>query len=184
LYQLLSSFPAIFQGNEGETNYRIHVDNMNGSNIVETGCKSTYKAVVPVYQEISTVATWNPVASVVFCTSLIPVLATNTSPPKLFGDNSTNLVSSGANNNLTNILTDFEVPITETNQYRPAITFNTTAEYRLIDMNSITNLNKLDIIVFWKSHYGELIPLRLQPGNAAHIKLMFRSRKFFNADTG
>jgi hypothetical protein len=48
-------------------------------------------------------------------------------------------------------------------------------------MNSVMNLNKLDLIVFWKSHYGELIPLRLQPGNAAHIKIMFRHRKF-NAD--
>jgi hypothetical protein len=181
LYQLLSSFPSIFVGNEGDANYKIYVDNMNGSNIVETGCKSTCKAVVPVFQEISTVATWNPVASVVFCSSLIPVLVTNTSPPKLYGDNSTNLTSSGANNNLTNILTDFEVPITETNQYRPAVTFTPSSEYRLIDMNSVMNLNKLDLIVFWKSHYGELIPLRLQPGNAAHIKIMFRHRKF-NAD--
>jgi len=181
LYQLLSSFPSRFKGTVGELNYLINVDNMNGSNIIESGCKATYKSVVPVYQEISTVALWNPVASIVFCSSLIPVLATNTSPPKLYGDNSTNLTSSGANNNLTNILTDFEVPITETNQYRPAITFTPSSEYRLIDMNSVMNLNKLDLIVFWKSHYGELIPLRLQPGNAARIKIMFRSRKY-NAD--
>jgi hypothetical protein len=45
-------------------------------------------------------------------------------------------------------------------------------------MRSIINMNKLDIAVFWKTHYGEYIPLKLQPGCAAHIKLLFRHRKF------
>jgi len=133
---------------------------------------------IPVYQEISTVATWNPVASIVFCTSLIPIIPTNTAPPIQYGNNSINLMSGGANNNLTNILTDFEVPITNTNQYRPAVTFSAVSEYRLVDMNSVQNLNKIDLLVFWKTHYGELQPLRLQPGCSAHIKLLFRHKKF------
>ena len=87
-------------------------------------------------------------------------------------------MSSGNNSNLTNILTDFEISVTETNQYRPFISYTPQREYRLIDMNSITNLNKIDLLAFWKTHYGELIPLKLPPGCAAHMKILFRHRRF------
>ena len=83
LYQLLSSFPVQFLGNPGDLNYRIVVNNMSGTNItpVKDNFDGTVRLRVPVYQEISTVSTWNPVASIVFCTSLIPIVSTNTSPP-------------------------------------------------------------------------------------------------------
>ena len=47
-----------------------------------------------------------------------------------------------------------------------------------MDMNSMMNLNKIDITVYWKAHFGDYIPLRLQPGCAAHIKIMFRHKTF------
>lgn len=171
LYQLLSTFPSKFVGNAGQKNYRLVMNNNNIS-------RARTVPAVMVLQEISTVAIWNPIASIVFCTSLIPIQPSNTSPPKLFGDNNTNLVSSGNNSNLTNILTDFEISVTETNQYRPFISYTPQSEYRLIDMNSITNLNKIDLLAFWKTHYGELIPLKLPPGCAAHMKILFRHRRF------
>ena len=170
-YQLLSTFPSKFVGNAGQKNYRLVMNNTNIS-------RARPVPAVMVLQEISTVAIWNPIASIVFCTSLIPIQPSNTSPPKLFGDNNTNLVSSGNNSNLTNILTDFEISVTETNQYRPFISYTPQSEYRLIDMNSITNLNKIDLLAFWKTHYGELIPLKLPPGCAAHMKILFRHRRF------
>ena len=99
-------------------------------------------------------------------------------PPTSYSVNSkSNFTSSGNNSNLTNIITDFEIPMSETNQYRPVIYYNPTSEYRLVDMRSIINMNMLDITVFWKTHYGEYIPLKLQPGCSAHIKLLFRHRK-------
>ena len=122
---------------------------------------------------------WNPIASIVFSTGLLPIFATNTSPPTSYSVHSkSNFTSSGNNSNLTNIITDFEIPMSETNQYRPVIYYNPSSEYRLVDMRSIINMNMLDITVFWKTHYGEYIPLKLQPGCAAHIKLLFRHRKF------
>ena len=93
-------------------------------------------------------------------------------------ETSTNLTSSGNNSNLTSILTDFEISVSDANQYRPSVNFSPQGEYRLIDMNNIVNLNKIDILAFWKTHYGELIPLRLQPGCAAHMKILFRNRRF------
>ena len=129
---------------------------------------------------MSSTATWNPVASIVFCTGVLPIVSTNTSPPLTYEDTSNNnLSSTGNNSNLTNIISDFEIPVSDTNQYRPIIVYNPSAEYRLIDMHTSMNLNRVDISVFWKTHFGEYIPLRLQPGCAAHIKLLFRHKTFF-----
>ena len=122
---------------------------------------AVYHTMYQMPQEISSVPMWNPIASIVFCSSMIPVVPTNTSPAKTYSDVwSTNLISTGNNSNLTNIITDFEIPISETNQYRPVIFYNPTAEYRLVDMHSTLNLNRVDITVFWKTHFGEFIPLR------------------------
>ena len=100
-------------------------------------------------------------------------------PPTSYSVNSkSNFTSSGNNSNLTNITTDFEIPMSETKQCRPVIYYNPSSEYRLVDTRSIINMSMLDITVFWKTPYGEYIPLKLQPGCAAHIKLLFRHRTF------
>ena len=117
---------------------------------------------------------WNPIASIVFCTGLLPIFATSTSPPTSYSVHSkSKFTSSGNNSNLTNIIIDFEIPMSETNQYRPIIYYNPSSEYRLVDMRSIIDMNMLDS-VFWRTHYGEYIPLKLQPGCADHSKIMFR----------
>jgi hypothetical protein len=59
------------------------------------------------------------------------------------------------------------------------VVYNPGAEYRLIDMHSCMNLNKVDIIVYWKDTFGNIHPFELQPGCSANVKLMFR-RKDFN----
>ena len=138
-------------------------------------CSWTYYQAV---QEISSIAMWNPIASIVFSTGLLPILAMNTGPPNSYSVNTKdNFTSGGHNSKLTNIITDIELPMSESSQYRPAIYYSPSSEYRLVDMRSIINMNMLDAIVFWRTHYGENIPLKLQPGCAAHIKRMFRHRK-------
>ena len=181
LYQLLSTFPAKFKGNLGEKNYEIVIDSrLSGLRRYYNDAAQFLYAAVSVYQDISTVATWNPVSSIVFCTSLIPVQPSHTGVANLYDGVGTNLVSGGNNANVSSILTDFEVSVNESNQYRPTITMIPQAEYRLVEMNAVTNLNKIDLIAYWKTHYGDLIPLKLQPGCAAHVKLLFRHRRFHN----
>ena len=47
-----------------------------------------------------------------FCTGMLPVVSTNTSPPLTYDDTTNNnLTSSGNNSNLSNIISDFEIPI-------------------------------------------------------------------------
>jgi hypothetical protein len=128
-----------------------------------------------IIKEILGIPMWNPTASIVCSTGLLPIFATNTSPPTSYSVPSKgNFTSSGNSSNLTNIITDFEIPMSETYQYRPTIDYSPSCEYRLVDMRSIINMNMLDITVFWKTHDGEYVPLKLQPGCAAHLKLLFR----------
>jgi hypothetical protein len=129
-------------------------------------------------QEMTSIALWNPVASIVFSSSLLPIISTQTSVPRDLGGNGNSFLSGGNNANLLPILSDFAIAIDAMNQYRPMIEYNPGAEYRLIDLNSTTNLNRIDIIVYWKDRAGGLHPFLLQPGCAASVKIMFRRKDF------
>ena len=58
------------------------------------------------------------------------------------------------------------------------VLFNPLPEYRLIDMNSYMNLNRVVIIVYWKDKFGNIHPFELNPGNPASVKIMFRRKDF------
>ena len=58
------------------------------------------------------------------------------------------------------------------------IIYNAGAEYRLRDLNSYMNLNRINIIVYWKDTFGNIHPFELQPGCAANVKIMFRRTDF------
>ena len=172
-------------------NYKITVHNNNGANLNKltnlklndvTGLyETTTTTYVQMYQEVSTVSLWNPIASIVFSSSMLPIYPTQTSKPKVISNEPNTFSSSGDNSNLTNILSDFEVPIQDANSYRPFIMYAPQNEYRLIDMYSSSNLNRINISVFWKDHFGNLNPFYMNAGCAAHLKLMFRRKDFYIA---
>ena len=134
--------------------------------------------VLQAHQEMTSIALWNPVASIIFASSLLPIVPTQTSAPRDIGSQSNNLISGGNNSNLLPILSDFSIAVDGNNQYRPMVEYNPGAEYRLIDMNSTTNLNRIDIIVYWKDRFGGIHPFQMQPGCAASVKIMFRRKDF------
>ncbi|MFM7981781.1 MAG: hypothetical protein ACKPKO_20935, partial [Candidatus Fonsibacter sp.] len=96
-----------------------------------------------------------PVYAIIFASALLPIKTSQTSLPGIIGSNKNASSNVGNNSNLL------------------------SAEYRLIDMNSYMNLNRVDIIVYWKDTFGNIHPFELIPGNAASVKIMFR-RKDFN----
>ena len=136
----------------------------------------TNKPGIQITQEISGVSLWNPVSSIVFTTSLLPIVPTNTSKPMIY--NNSSFILSGEPN-IASILSDFEVSLSAENQYRPDISYVPPGEFRLIDMYSSFNLNKIDLAVYWKDVFGHLNPIYLQPGCSAHVKLMFRKKRFY-----
>ena len=121
LYDLFVGMPYEFVSITGELNYRLNVI-YNNSNLVSktvlvpgVPTATTKKVIyVQMQQEISSIALWNPVASIVFASALLPVHPTQTSLPKDVGDNNNNLTDSGNNSNLLNAISDFSIAVMET----------------------------------------------------------------------
>ncbi|MFM7988563.1 MAG: phage minor capsid protein, partial [Candidatus Fonsibacter sp.] len=105
---------------------------------------------VMIQQEISSIALWNPVASIIFASSLLPIQSTQTSLPNDVGSSNNSFTGSGNNSNLLPAISDFTIAVDGNNQFRPMVVYNPSAEYRLVDMHSVMNLNRIDIIVYWK----------------------------------
>jgi hypothetical protein len=187
LYELFSGLPLRYKSTIDNLNYRLNVIDRY-FNIVKQDMTYTLpnttvpitekRNVILLNQELTSIALWNPVASIVFASSLLPIIPIQTSAPRDNGGQSNNLLSGGSNSNLLPILSDFSIAVDSNNQYRPMVEYNPGAEYRLIDMNSTTNLNRIDIIVYWKDRMGGLHPFQLQPGCAASVKIMFRRKDF------
>lgn len=131
------------------------------------------------HQENTTLPILNPVQSIVFTTSLLPIQPSLTQPPVVFGDN-IGIFTNGNNAGISPIITDFEVNVSALNTYKESIQYNPTGEYRLFDLYGQTPCDALEIQVYWKDIYGILHPFKLNTGCSCNIKIMFR-RKDFNA---
>ena len=58
------------------------------------------------------------------------------------------------------------------------VVYNPAAEYRLIDMCSSMNMNRIDIIVYWKDTFGNIDPFELHPECSANGELLFQRKDF------
>lgn len=178
LYTLISSFQAFYNGYNVLTarNYTFNISKEpRGLNTFIIN--DTY-TVIQLFQEYSTGALFTPISSIVFSTSLIPVLPSNTAKPSVIdGDGS--LVSTGNNNNISSMITDFEVQENSGYGFSGVLSYTPTAEYRMIDLNNSSSekLNNIDITVYWKDQYSNLHPLYLQPGCKCDLKILFRKKK-------
>ena len=189
LYALFPTLPYKFNSSTGDLNYKLIFEDLYGVNSIQVNTNTiatlndpvvTYinRPGIQITQEISSVSLWNPVSSIVFTTSLLPIVPTQTSKPIVYNSSSSNFRISGEPN-ISSILSDFEVSLSPDNQYRPDITYVPPGEFRLVDMYSSYNLNKVDLLVYWKDNFGNLNPLYLQPGCGAHVKLLFRRKHFY-----
>jgi hypothetical protein len=174
LMKLFKSLPAVLNSHTDPNgkNWALTITQLaDGSNTTSIGGVS----MVQVSQEQSSIALWNPIKSIVFTTSLLPVEPCMIGVPN---EQSHRLASVGNNSNFINVLTDFVVPVSPTNGYNPCIDYNPTSEYRLIDLRGTSPLNALDVSVYWKTHNNQLVPFYLHSNCSAHIKIMFRLKSF------
>ena len=178
-YTLISSFQAFYNGYDvfDSQNYTFNLS--KDARGLNTYIISDTYSVIQLYQEYSTGALFTPISSIVFSTSLIPVLPSNTAKPSIVdGDGS--LTSTGNYNNISSMITDFEVQDNSGYGFSGVLSYTPTAEYRMIDLNNSSSekLNNLDITVYWKDQYSNLHPLYLQPGCKCDLKILFRKKKF------
>jgi hypothetical protein len=134
---------------------------------------------IQIYQESTTINFLNPVKSIVFTTSMLPIVPENTNPPLLFGSNSIDAFTSSSNN-LSNIITDFHVDVTNLNTYKENVVYE-PAVYRLFDMYGSEPLTSYELRVYWQNNYNHLTPFLLSAQTGCSIKIMFRRRDFNTA---
>lgn len=192
LFTLFSSFQA-FQEGYGATNgiiqgknWRMAFPNVVSNNPFLANTATGALSVLPVYngknvlritQEYPTAPLWCPIQSIVFTTSLLPIAPSLTSVPILYGKES-QLSNSGNNSNISNILTDLEVPLDKGWENKPSIFYSPQSEYRLFDLNGNAPLSAIEISVFWKDQFGGLHPFKLFSGCNGSLKIMFRRKDF------
>lgn len=177
LFTLFSSFVAIYKGYVNITNgknYFITITNNNGTNSI---ILPTYTA-LQMYQDYPTASLWNPVNAIVFATGTIPVNPSLVSSPIVYNSSVSSLTQGGNNSNISNTLTDFEVPVVEGWEYKPNVFYAPTAEYRLVDLLGNTPITNISINVYWKDSFANLHPFYLNSGCNANIKVLFRKKDF------
>mgnify|MGYP003650764708 CR=1 FL=1 len=174
---LISSFPLLFLGLTQPNGKDWQVDN-NIHNPFNPEVILTIPYLKYI-QDVPTISSFNPVRSVVFSITTLPVIGTLTSQQKPFyTDINTTEQNNVNNNNSSNILTDFAVNVSNGNSYTPTIIYEPTV-YRLFDMYGSTPLYNIDLSVWWKDDYSNLRKIEMNKGESGTVKIMFR-RKDYN----
>jgi len=186
LFVLFSSFQAIHNYtfdpapltiNDGEANYLLKVFNKKGGAgnnyvVLDASAGPPYNALY-MEQPYSTGATLCPIQSLVFTTTLLPVLPQLIGIPRVLSNYNS---SAGQNDNLSNEITDLVVNLVKGTEYFPNVLYLPTAEYRLIDLQSNSPLYGIQISVQWKDVYGIYHDFFLQNGCSCSLKIMFRRK--------
>jgi hypothetical protein len=121
---------------------------------------------------------WSPVSSIVFTSTLLPIVKEATGVPVKLGQgnigNSTATIQSGFEPIITDIALD--TSIAGAQAYRRYTIYLPSAEYRLSDFGpSRQEIRTIDINVFWKSRLdNRLYPIYMFNLSAVSIKAMFK----------
>lgn len=174
LYTLFSTLPYItLQSGLKQLNIRdLIINNVTLELLFDT----TYSGIFMTQDSTSTPCI-NPISSIVFISSQIPLVKELSNPPQILNSLGVTNVSSN-NNQSTPIVTDFQVGLSNGNSYKNIIEYVPQAEYRLIDLIGTSPLNTVNLNVYWKDKYGTLHPFLLDSGCWATIKFMFRRKSF------
>ena len=118
-------------------------------------------------QEYSTVPLWNPIASVIFTSNLMPIYQSQTPPVQVYENGV--LVNSSSNFTTLNIMTDFiadNMAFTPYVQYAPTI-------YRYLTLKANNEIRNIDLQVYWMNkNTGILNKLYIGVGGTCSVKLL------------
>ena len=177
MYQLFKNFQVEYYGgepaNQGQT-YRIIISNQLGVNTYKDTIGTT--DIITTQDFPSTDSIWSPISSIVFTTSMLPTISEQVGVPVSFenGNNRVNQTSAAA---FSNIITDIQLPLIRSADYKGLINF-TANPYRLTCMsNSKQEVRSVDIQIYWKCKMNnELYPITMPGLSTVSMKLMFRKK--------
>ena len=185
MYGLFSNYRSTYINQPNGLSYQILIQNLQWQNILNVNSPpaplasaASYWVLVQDYE--STSSLWCPVESVVFTTSLMPLVFEQASAPVTF--NASNIgESTGVQGNFTPIITDTSLALENANGYRDFFQYAPTAEYRLANfVRSSAPLQNIQVSVFWKNRLdGQLYPLTMYNSSSVSIKMLFRRRAIY-----
>lgn len=129
-------------------------------------------------QEYQSLSLWCPIKSLIFKTNLLATAPEVQGTPAVYEEGLNNINASKQNADIINMLVDYVPQLTKGTEFKPYIFYQPTGEYKLTDLYGKTPVNALDISVFWKDSFGNLVPFYLPITSSATIKLLFRKKRF------
>jgi len=182
MYGLFTNFKNTRVNLSNGRTYQIMIQNIQWQNILQVNSPpaplasaASYWVLVQDFESNSSL--WSPVESIVFTTSLMPLVFEQSSEPVVFGASNVG-APSGVQGNFTPIITDTSLALTAAHDWLSFFQYAPTAEYRLSNfMRSSAPLQQVQVAVFWKNRLdGQLYPLQLYNGGSVSIKMLFRRR--------
>jgi hypothetical protein len=181
LFNLFNTFSSANIGsNVGDaetdgTAYALYARN-NYQPFISTTVGTQNKNVYVYTQNSSSVPSWCPAQSIEFITHSISVNPSNTGAPFYIG---TNLKTNQNVNAVSNVITDFQIPMTIGTEYtRNLLYYQPQAEYRLFDLVSQQSLQNINVSIAWLDKFGFSHPLLIKYGASASLKLLLRKKTF------
>jgi len=198
LLNLLSSLPASYVANQVvvantysnlQMDYKMILSTGSDVNIALTQPYVTNVRNNPIngntdvyaVQEYETLALWTPVTGIIFKTTLLSTAPENMATPVVYQNNNQNINAGRQNAEVLNILADDYAPTASGSDYNPYIFYEPTGEYKLTDLYGKQPVNSIDIQVYWRDRYGNLVPFYLAIGATSTLKILFR-KKIFNSN--
>jgi hypothetical protein len=135
-----------------------------------------YKYLYIYSQQTSSVVSWSPVNSILFTTTSIPIEPSQSGAPQYLGPL---LKNTNATQNLSIVLTDFTIPLTDGTEYsNQMLYYIPNGEYRLVDLLGDQPLQSLTMVVSWKDRLGFIHNCTLKRGANANLKVLLRKKEF------
>jgi len=178
--QIFDAQAPIQGGSHISSFYKVNIRNEGNINLKYFGITGALRAWVLTQQAYASLSMCSPIQNIVFTTSgNLPIANSQQASPVVFTSAGDCAIQGGADN-ISPILTDFIVPLTRGDEYKPKINYSPSV-YRLIDLKGNAPLKNCDLQVYWKSKIDcKLHPLVLGSQCGASCKIMFRKKQFDN----
>ena len=198
LFNLFSGFPSVYYGNTLNAskfdsssnttingnywlfNYYILPINFQNINLIELKALGVTSNWISTESEYSPVPMWNPISSLVFTSSLLPISMSFTTIPQVYNSNiyDQTYANGGNNAQISNMLSDIQVGLVTGSEYKPSVLYVPSGEYRLIDLLGNNPLFQASFGISWKTKFGVIVPFRLSAQCGANLKILFRRKRF------
>jgi len=125
-------------------------------------------------QEYSTTSSWNSVESIVFTSTLLPIISSQIALPTLYVNGA--VINNNTSNGSLNIITDL---VADNFQFKPFLLYVPSGQYRWISLLPNRPIRHIDLQIYFLLKDGSYTPLRLPTGASMSMKLLF-SKNFQN----